>query len=155
MARTDYVQYNFRLNLNKPEHLKIYRVLTDLNLDIHKSRTNFIIDALSRYINGVPDENLTNEGERSEYITRQDLEQMEFRITEKVMQEVARIVGRAVMESHSFANPFMQMVPQAWQGGQQVYVPQGTGQAGEDTENPDKALEEMAMLFSQDNYGEE
>ena len=155
MARTDYVQYNFRLNLNKPEHLKIYRVLTDLNLDIHKSRTNFIIDALIRYINGVPDENLTNEGERSEYITRQDLEQMEFRITEKVMQEVAKIVGRAVMESHSFTNPFMQMVPQAWQGGQQVYAPQGTGHTGEDTENPDKALEEMAMLFSQDNYGEE
>lgn len=36
-------QYSFHLNLNNPDHLKIYRTLEDLNTDIHKSVSNFVI----------------------------------------------------------------------------------------------------------------
>ena len=50
MARKDVEQFNLRLNLNNPNHLKIYRTFQDLNTDIHKSRNNFIIEALLRYI---------------------------------------------------------------------------------------------------------
>ncbi len=46
MARKDVEQFNLRLNLNNPNHLKIYRTFQDLNTDIHKSRNNFIIEAL-------------------------------------------------------------------------------------------------------------
>ena len=38
MARKDVEQFNLRLNLNNPNHLKIYRTFQDLNTDIHKSR---------------------------------------------------------------------------------------------------------------------
>lgn len=55
MARKDVEQFNLRLNLNNPNHLKIYRTFQDLNTDIHKSRNNFIIEALLRYINGISD----------------------------------------------------------------------------------------------------
>lgn len=44
-------QYSFHLNLNNPDHLKIYRTLEDLNTDIHKSVSNFVIKALIQYIN--------------------------------------------------------------------------------------------------------
>lgn len=44
MARKDVEQFNLRLNLNNPNHLKIYRTFQDLNTDIHKSRNNFIIE---------------------------------------------------------------------------------------------------------------
>lgn len=59
MARKDVEQFNLRLNLNNSNHLKIYRTFQDLNTDIHKSRNNFIIEALLRYINGISDEDLT------------------------------------------------------------------------------------------------
>ena len=62
MARKDVEQFNLRLNLNNPNHLKIYRTFQDLNTDIHKSRNNFIIEALLRYINGISDEDLTFTG---------------------------------------------------------------------------------------------
>lgn len=39
-------QYSFHLNLNNPDHLKIYRTLEDLNTDIHKSVSNFVIKAV-------------------------------------------------------------------------------------------------------------
>ena len=45
-------QYSFHLNLNNPDHLKIYRTLEDLNTDIHKSVSNFVIKAIIQYING-------------------------------------------------------------------------------------------------------
>ena len=44
-------QYSFHLNLNNPDHLKIYRTLEDLNTDIHKSVSNFVIKAVIQYIN--------------------------------------------------------------------------------------------------------
>ena len=158
MAKTDYVQFNFRLNLNNPHHLKIYRTLTDLNTDIHKSRTNFIVEALSEYIGGISDDNLTKDGARNKttYARREDLEQMEERVTAKVMKEVAEFMSRAALESQGFGNPIIQMMQQVIQAGKQPQAAiQPAGDAPLDLEEPDAALEEMAVLFSQDNYGEE
>ena len=52
-------QYSFHLNLNNPDHLKIYRTLEDLNTDIHKSVSNFVIKAIIQYINGASKPSLT------------------------------------------------------------------------------------------------
>ena len=55
-------QYSFHLNLNNPDHLKIYRTLEDLNTDIHKSVSNFVIKAIIQYINGASKSSLTKSG---------------------------------------------------------------------------------------------
>ena len=102
MARKDVEQFNLRLNLNNPNHLKIYRTFQDLNTDIHKSRNNFIIEALLRYINGISDEDLTFTGskkkqEADRYVTKSEIAELETRITAKVMKEVAEMMGRAAL----------------------------------------------------------
>lgn len=55
-------QYSFHLNLNNPDHLKIYRTLEDLNTDIHKSVSNFVIKAVIQYINDASRASLTKSG---------------------------------------------------------------------------------------------
>ena len=71
-------QYSFHLNLNNPDHLKIYRTLEDLNTDIHKSVSNFVIKAVIQYINDASRASLTQSGKNEKenlegYVTRQEL----------------------------------------------------------------------------------
>ena len=71
-------QYSFHLNLNNPDHLKIYRTLEDLNTDIHKSVSNFVIKAVIQYINDASRSSLTKSGKNEKenlegYVTRQEL----------------------------------------------------------------------------------
>lgn len=63
-------QYSFHLNLNNPDHLKIYRTLEDLNTDIHKSVSNFVIKAVIQYINDASRSSLTKSGRTKESYQR-------------------------------------------------------------------------------------
>lgn len=55
MGRVDSAQHTFRVNLNNPKHLLVHQTLMELNLDIHKSRANFIIECLYSVIKGTED----------------------------------------------------------------------------------------------------
>ncbi len=73
------VQHNLRLSLYNPEHVLIHQTLKDLNLDIHKSINNFIIEALLHYIKGTAPEQLTNSAKEDEenrqgYLTRKEFD---------------------------------------------------------------------------------
>ena len=46
--RENTVSVVFRLNLNIPEHQLIYRTLSNLDNDMYKSKSSFIIDALEK-----------------------------------------------------------------------------------------------------------
>lgn len=79
MSKEDGNQHSFRLNLNNPNHLLIHKTLNDLNKDIHKSKSNFIINALLKYINGYSEEELTNSAaeqraKKEGYVTRKEIE---------------------------------------------------------------------------------
>ena len=79
MNRNDSVQYGFRLNLKNPDHLLVHKTLMDLDLEIHKSRSMFIIDALVNTIKGIRPENLTRTARKAydsrlEYVTRGEIE---------------------------------------------------------------------------------
>ena len=160
MARKDVEQFNLRLNLNNPNHLKIYRTFQDLNTDIHKSRNNFIIEALLRYINGSSEEALTISGakkkqEEDGFVTRSELAGLENRITTKVMKEVAEFMSRAALNSQSIMNPFMmQSYMQMGQEARQAPQKEREADTGE-VEEADPALKEMSLLFSQGDFGEE
>ena len=153
MAKDDYVPCSFRLNLNNPSHLKVYRVLSDLNLEIHKSKTNFIIAAILSYIGVKTDAELTNQGakeleERKGYATREELYEMESRITVKVMKEVAEIMSKAALANQETSNFGMtqQNMPQSESSTESNKTPE---------EKPDATLEEMSLMFANGDFGEE
>lgn len=153
MAKDDYAPCSFRLNLNNPSHLKVYRVLSDLNLEIHKSKTNFIIAAILSYIGVKTDAELTNQGakeleERKGYATREELYEMESRITVKVMKEVAEIMSKAALANQETSNSCMtkQNMPQS---------ESSTESNKTIEEKPDATLEEMSLMFANGDFGEE
>ena len=158
MAKSrDSKQFSFRVNFNNPDHLKVYRTLMDLNLDIHKSVSSFVIKALVQYINGVSEDKLTNTGkDRKEnlegYVTRKEIADIEYRIKAEVMKEVAQLFGNAAMANHKAIE-----TPQIIQQMNKM-MPDNTEKketASEDVESTDATLEEMSLLFANGNFGEE
>lgn len=103
-------QYSFHLNLNNPDHLKIYRTLEDLNTDIHKSVSNFVIKAIIQYINGASKSSLTKSGKNEKenlegYVTRQELAEANLLLKAEVMKEVAQLFGNAAMNTQHLVTP--------------------------------------------------
>ena len=150
-------QYSFHLNLNNPDHLKIYRTLEDLNTDIHKSVSNFVIKAIIQYINGASKSSLTKSGKNEKenlegYVTRQELAEANLLLKAEVMKEVAQLFGNAAMNTQHLVTPalmqqMMQMIPENAEQKKDSDMPEA--------EPTDAALEEMSVLFAQGNFGEE
>ena len=90
--KEEVVQYNVRLNLSNPKHLEIFEKLNDLNLDIHKSKNNFIVESLYKNILSYKGEGISNSDKAIEYATKADLEDLERRITEIFMKEVISVM---------------------------------------------------------------
>ena len=87
MAKTDVIRYTLRLNLNNPVHLEIHEALRSLNTDIYKSQNIFMIEAISRYING--DGKGTDDPERMDTeAKKKEQEELEKRVTDRVMKEM-------------------------------------------------------------------
>lgn len=110
MARKDHSrQYSFRVNLDNPEHLRVYRTLEDLNTNIHKSISSFVIKAVLSYIKSADEAELTNAGKDrkdrlNDVITRKDLEEAENRIRMDVIKEVAQMFGNVSMANQGAMN---------------------------------------------------
>lgn len=94
MDRENTVSVAFRLNLNIPEHQLIYRTLSNLNHDMYKSKSSFIIDALEKYIKGITPEMLLGINEDKNYITREEIEaikeELRVELTKSISQDVTR-----------------------------------------------------------------
>ncbi|SNU09888.1 hypothetical protein SAMN06297422_13423 [Lachnospiraceae bacterium] len=52
MSSDDSIMHAFRLNINNPDHLKIHKILRDLDLSIYKSKSNFIVEILKTHLLG-------------------------------------------------------------------------------------------------------
>lgn len=151
-------QYSFHLNLNNSDHLRVYRTLEDLNTDIHKSVSNFVIKAILQYINEASRSNLTRSGKSDKdnldaYVTRQELAEERLLMKADIMKEVAQLFSNAAINSkpvmpQEFLEKLMEMMPEHAEKKKEV--------VDEQTEEPtDLALEEMSVLFAQGNFGEE
>ena len=86
----DNIQYSFRLNLNNPTHMLIHRTLENLDPELYKSKSNFIFDALEKYIKGITPEVLIGERECQDYVTREELEELKESITQEAVKEVLK-----------------------------------------------------------------
>ena len=93
MGKEDVFQHNFRLNLNNPMDLRIHQQLLNINLDAYKSKNNYMVRKLYQGIFGEGDgleEIKAEPGKADTLISREELEDMEKRITEKVMNKVMK-----------------------------------------------------------------
>ncbi|MBE5934297.1 MAG: hypothetical protein E7262_00715 [Lachnospiraceae bacterium] len=90
MARVDTIQHTFRVNLNNPKHLLVHQTLVNLNLDIHKSRANFIIECLYKIIQGTEIQELTNiaDEDREKLVTRKEVMKMNNELKDEIEKEV-------------------------------------------------------------------
>ena len=101
MEKSNIRHYNFRLNYDNPKHVDIIDILDDLNLSVHKSKNNFICNAIEYYVDALDRGDLTNkakekrEAERAQIVTKKDLERFREEIFTELYREVFRVLGSA------------------------------------------------------------
>ncbi|MGN0337852.1 MAG: hypothetical protein ACI4EE_10205 [Lachnospiraceae bacterium] len=81
------------MNLNNPMDLRIHQQLLNINLDAYKSKNNYMVRKLYQGIFGEGNglEEIKVETQKADtLISREELEDMEKRITEKVMNKVMK-----------------------------------------------------------------
>lgn len=88
MERNNCRHISLRFSYDNPEHIRIMDMLDDLNTDVHKSKNQFIITAISYYMDAIKSGDLTYSGRREQ-------EEMEaaFATREYVDDAVARMSG--------------------------------------------------------------
>lgn len=84
---------SLRLNYNNPEHLRIMDMLDDLNTDVHKSKNQFILTAISYYMDAMKNGNLT-------YTAKREQEEREaaFATKDYVDESLAKMAGKVKTE---------------------------------------------------------
>ena len=101
---------NVRCGRNNPQHVYVNKILSDLNMDIYKSKNQFIIDAVEAYCRMLNQDDLTvnatiERARREGYVTRKDLDEIKrdicSRVVKEVQQEVISMLGTALAAKQS------------------------------------------------------
>lgn len=100
MAANDIVQYNLRLNLNNPIHLKIHQRLLNVNTDIYKSKNKYLVKTLYRGLFG-ENENFDEIKELEpinlkDIVQKKELPEIERRIEGKIMEEMIKLLYSSI-----------------------------------------------------------
>lgn len=81
MAMEHIVRHTCRFNVKNPQHKRINEVLANLNSDVCKSKSQFMIDAIEYYIDNFGKEAfVTVKKSQIDYVTREELDRLEERI---------------------------------------------------------------------------
>lgn len=94
MSMADYKRVPVRLSYDNPEHVRIMDILDDLNLDVHKSRNQFIINAITFYVEAINNDTLTYTDERKQremeekFVTHDDMQEMMDKFSVKIKTEL-------------------------------------------------------------------
>ena len=101
MARSNVANHSLRLNLDNEQHRRVEKVLAGLNLDVHKSINQFLVEAADAYISRLEGSDLTYEDipkkEKVRYITKDDLEELRREIKDELQKEMISILGSALI----------------------------------------------------------
>lgn len=121
----DFAQYNLRLNLNNPIHMKIYRALESYSSMKGNTKTQYIIDALVSKVTGHSEETLKNINELTEgYVSKAELDEKLKEQKKEILTEVVKYLDKKKTEPDSEIKDQVQ----------------------------DKTLEELSVMFSQGNF---
>lgn len=100
----DVVQYCLRLNLNNPEHLEVHKILQNLNKDVHKSQTAFIIKAILEMAAKFDDEELLSEAaalkkQKEKFITKAEFEECKEELRKEMLQEITALLISSIAKN--------------------------------------------------------
>ena len=101
MAKANVAAHSLRLNLDNEQHMRVEKVLSKLNLSVHKSINQFLVDAVDAYIKKLEGTEPTYEKqERKEnfYVTTEDLHKLRNEIRDELQKEIIHILGSALSE---------------------------------------------------------
>lgn len=101
MPKENIASFNLRLNLGNEQHLRIYKVLHDLNVDIHKSKNQFIVEALDFYIRSFEDDDLVKNAamtraKKQGWVSRNDFENFKTEMKVEVRNELIHLLGSMI-----------------------------------------------------------
>lgn len=101
MAEKGVARLSLRLNLQNEQHSRVYRVLSSLNRDIHKSENQFIINAVDFYISSFDRDEIMEPvpAGKPQYITADDLEEIKSDMESSLKDELIRLLGSAITGS--------------------------------------------------------
>lgn len=90
MAKDDIVQHNIRLNLNNPYDLKLHQAIMNANMDIYKSKNNYLRKVVYRGIFGDADgiEDETEIVDFNQFVSKKELEEAERRVRDSILREM-------------------------------------------------------------------
>lgn len=103
MAKSKFRNFTIRLSGENEQHIKVRNLLEDLNMDIHKSKSQFIIDAIEFYFNSFNEAELTNSGLerqqkcREEYVSREEMKKAISDLKAEVYGKVLQLYGGSVL----------------------------------------------------------
>lgn len=114
MARSNVANHSLRLNLDNEQHRRVEKVLAGLNLDVHKSINQFLVEAADAYISRLEGSDLTYEDipkkEEVRYITKDDLEELRKEIKDELQKEMISILGSALITGKVIQMPEVRAV---------------------------------------------
>ncbi len=105
MARNNLLYMSFRMNVNNPQHVKIAKVINNLDKKLYKSKNQFVIDACEYYIDHYGSEAFMDvyKNEENPYIKREEFndicEKMKLEAAISARDEVIRLLGSIVMNA--------------------------------------------------------
>lgn len=100
MARSNIANHSLRLNLDNEQHRRVEKVLANLNLDVHKSINQFLVDAADAHIKRLEGSELTYDDipkkEEKHYLTMDDIEGIRREIRDELQQEIISTLASAL-----------------------------------------------------------
>lgn len=104
MAKDEVLSRCFRLNITNPQHMKVAKVLKNLNPDIYKSQNQFIVDALEFYIDNYGSDSfvVSEDDGKGKYVKREEFELLGELLNAKAIEaakdEVSKIWGAVMVD---------------------------------------------------------
>ena len=101
MALDHIIKQSCRFNIKNPQHRRVYDVLVNLDPEICKSKSQFLINAAEYYIDHFGKEAFTQaRKDDSPYVTKSELKDIEERTVEAAVtearNEVIRLLGGVI-----------------------------------------------------------
>lgn len=103
------IYFTLRLNLDNPQHMKVGKVLKNLNPERYKSANKYMIDAIDFYIDHGNDDTYAEfvEPDKCRFVRKEDFDYLQEKVCEKAIMsakdEIIRLLGDIVVRNEGFA----------------------------------------------------
>lgn len=124
------ILYSFRLNISNPRQLALHKILRDLDTKIYKSKSNYIIDILSRVLLDGEESFEESIERQGGYVTKEYVDGIEEKIRKDLDEELNQ--------------KLFNMVISATAGVRAISVPES--EKTKQSKNNDESEEEQKLL---------